>query len=333
MVTNAMFYELGDAKEDFKIKVGPIDFSWRELIIGMQSSLIVLPVNLLIITIFRYTVPEKSYLREATGEPRKQDSKAATEEKSEEKTKGKTDKKSKETKKAKPDLKSKSKTEKLKGKKGSTEPYYKGNETKSIGRRATPQPKRKKKLRLPPWFNYVAYSLALITSFTGAMFTMFYSMIWGKEKSDKWITSVIISLVQDIVFLQPLKVVLVASILAILFRKPPEEERDEVEDDELLDMEKGKIKDTTPDEDKMKNAKPEKIVYSLPDPITVALAREKRLNEVKMIKIFSQVGLQLFFIFLLSIATYGSRSADRFFLSKNIQDVFNTKLDKVSILW
>ena len=332
MVTNAMFYELADAKENFKLKFGPINFTWRELIIGVQSSLIVLPVNLLIITIFRYTAPEKSCVGEATGEPRKQDSKGATKEKSEQATKDKTDKTSKETKKTKTDLKSKepTKTEKSKGKKGLAEPYCKGNEAKSIGRRTTPQLKRKKKLRLPHWFNYVGYTLALLTSFTGAMFTMFYSMIWGKEKSDKWITSVIVSLVQDIVFLQPLKVVLLASILAILFRKPPEEERDEVEDDELLEMKKGKIKDATPDEDKTKNTKP---VYSLPDPIEVALAREKRLNQVKMAKIFSQVGLQLFFVLLLSIATYGSRSVDRFFLSKNIQDVFNTKLDKVSILW
>ena len=327
MVANAMFYELADAKENLRIKFGPIDFTWRELMIGVQSSLIVVPVNLLIITVFRYTAPKKSYVDESIVKDGKAASPPKSKGGSEVSNTKSIDKKSKEAAKAKTENKSK-------GKKDQVDPKSKGkkssNDYNSPGSEETPKPnQKKKKFKLPHWFNYIAYTLALLTSLTGATFTMFYSMIWGKEKSNKWITSVIVSLVQDIFFLQPLKVVLVASILAILFRKPPEEERDEVEKDEAAEMTKDELEKATPGEDKMKNPKEMKSLHGRPDPILVALAREKKLNEVKMFKVFSQLGLQLFFVFLLSIASYGTRSNDRYYLSKNIKDIFNTKLDKV----
>lgn len=252
MVANAMFYEHGAQQAGFQIKFGPINFNWVEMMVGIQSSLVVLPVNVLIIGIFRHT------------RPKTHNSKAMS-----------------------------------------------------------------KKFKLPHWFIYIAYTLALLTSLTGAAFTMFYSMIWGKDKSNQWITSVIFSLVQDIFFLQPLKVIIVASLLSLVFRKPPEENRDEVRSVDISDTTDSEVEGVSPVEDKLQNPKTLTSLYSPPDPMTVALAREKKLNEVKMWKIFSQVALQLVFVFLLSVASYGSRSSDRFWLSENIKDIFNTKIDKV----
>ena len=135
---------------------------------------------------------------------------------------------------------------------------------------------------------------------------MFYSMIWGKEKSNKWITSVIVSLVQDIFFVQPLKVIIVASLLSFLFRKPPEEDRDEVDSNV--------ISETTNDDsepcdnmshvkDKLENPKTLAGLYSPLDPMLVALARERKLNEKRIWNIFSQLALQLVFRFS-SVCSY-----------------------------
>ena len=260
MVANAMFYELGSEQQSFQIQFGPININWTELMIGFQSSLVIVPVNLLIITIFRYTKP-KAYKSEANSNS-----------------------------------------------------------------------KKRRKCRLPYWFNYIGYTLALLTSLTGAAFTMFYSMIWGKEKSNKWITSVIVSLVQDIFFVQPLKVVIVASLLSFLFRKPPEEDRDEVDSDDISETPNEDTKDMSHVTNKLENPKTLAGLYSPPDPVVVALARERKLNELKMWKIFSQLALQLVFVLLLCVATYGSRSSDRFWLNKNIKDIFNVKIDKVRSL-
>ena len=52
MITNAMFYNIGGESED-TIRVGPFKFSFKQIIIGVQSGLIVAPVNILVVFIFK----------------------------------------------------------------------------------------------------------------------------------------------------------------------------------------------------------------------------------------------------------------------------------------
>ena len=56
MLTNAMFYDIRiDAPMDETFRLGPIKLSWRQFKIGLQSSLVAIPVNVLVVTIFRNT--------------------------------------------------------------------------------------------------------------------------------------------------------------------------------------------------------------------------------------------------------------------------------------
>ena len=313
--------------------------------IGIQSSVVVVPINLLIITIFRLTGPRKSSERKDKAEPKGQQKKTGGNAKPKGKTKPKDEKvkgkegpdcKKSKDKKGPTDQKSKDKNNsepKAKDKnKADSETKTKKEELQKTNREKT-APKteqevtKRRKFKLPYWCNYIAYTFAFLTSFVGALFTIFYSMVWGKEKSDKWILSVIISLVQDIFFVQPLKVILVASILAMLLRKPPEDDEEEIVNDEAEETKQQELTDDT-SVDGTKDPR-KKLFTSGPDPIIVAMAREKKLKEAQMCNIFSQLALQFFFVFLLSVATYGSRGGDRFYLSKNVQDIFNTKLGKV----
>ena len=52
MLANAMFYEL-KGKSAQVIQVGPLKFSWTQVIIGIQSVLIVAPLNILIVFLFK----------------------------------------------------------------------------------------------------------------------------------------------------------------------------------------------------------------------------------------------------------------------------------------
>ena len=292
-----MFYELGDAEASLRIKFGPIDFTWRQLMIGVQSSIVIVPVNLLIITIFRFTRPRKSSGGEEKAEPKKemQEKKAGANTNPKGKTKPKDEKvkgkegsdckKSKDNKGPK-DQKSKDKNKsepKAKDKnKADSETKTKKEELQKTNREKT-APKteqevtKRRKFKLSYWCNYIAYTLAFLTSFVGALFTIFYSMVWGKEKSDKWILSVIISLVQDIFFVQPLKVILVASILAMLLRKPPEDDEEEIVNDEAEETKQEELTDDT-SVDGMKDPR-KKLFTSGPDPMIVAMAREKSLKK------------------------------------------------------
>ena len=50
MLTNAMFYEIGGTSDpSTTLKLGPFEFSPAQIGIGVMSSLVIFPVNLLIV--------------------------------------------------------------------------------------------------------------------------------------------------------------------------------------------------------------------------------------------------------------------------------------------
>ena len=52
MLANAMFYDL-TGKSEQVIQVGPLRFSWRQVVIGVQSALILAPINILVAFLFQ----------------------------------------------------------------------------------------------------------------------------------------------------------------------------------------------------------------------------------------------------------------------------------------
>ena len=89
--------------------------------------------------------------------------------------------------------------------------------------------KKKKKAEgfLPYWCLYIAWFLCITASFASALFTLFYSMMWGKEKSNQWFFSMILTFSQDTFLNQPAKVVLLSTAYALFIRKSDEESETE----------------------------------------------------------------------------------------------------------
>lgn len=66
--------------------------------------------------------------------------------------------------------------------------------------------KIKKKRKLPYWFVFVAYVLVFFSVASGAFFTILYAFEWGKDKSEAWLVTFLMSFVQSVLLIQPLKV-------------------------------------------------------------------------------------------------------------------------------
>ena len=65
---------------------------------------------------------------------------------------------------------------------------------------------QKKMKPLPHWLIYIAYFIAFITTMISAFFVVMYGFSFGKLKSDKWIVSILLSFIQSVFFIQPIKV-------------------------------------------------------------------------------------------------------------------------------
>ncbi|XP_076816222.1 uncharacterized protein LOC143462076 isoform X1 [Clavelina lepadiformis] len=72
---------------------------------------------------------------------------------------------------------------------------------------------------LPHWFIYVGWALFLVGVVSSGFFTILYSFQWGKEKSERWLSSMMLSVFQDTIVMQPLKVLLIAALFAFICRK------------------------------------------------------------------------------------------------------------------
>ena len=62
-----------------------------------------------------------------------------------------------------------------------------------------------------------------MASFTSALYTLFYSMMWGRDKSNQWFISMILTFTQDTLINQPAKVLFLSMVYAIFIRKSDEE--------------------------------------------------------------------------------------------------------------
>ncbi|TKS70244.1 Polycystic kidney disease protein 1-like 2 PC1-like 2 protein [Collichthys lucidus] len=96
-----------------------------------------------------------------------------------------------------------------------------------------PPVKRKEKKSgscwLPWWCVFLGWFLLLSISGVSTFFTLLYGFEYGKQKSIKWVMSLGLSLFQSIFILQPLKVIGIAVIFALLLKPVAVEESEEIE--------------------------------------------------------------------------------------------------------
>ncbi|XP_078351373.1 polycystin family receptor for egg jelly-like [Oculina patagonica] len=244
MVANAMFYQFSD-KPTHSFKFGPLVLSLRQIMIGIQSSFIAIPVNLLTVTIFRNVKPffETSH-----------------------------------------DTKSPVAVENTSG-------------------------------QLPRCFVLVAWVVCILVTLASSAFTVFYSLSWGAEISNQWLTSIIVSLVQDVVFFQPVKVIVLAAILSLIIRTSPGKEH--VQGATVYIDNKGQ----------------EHNEYTAPNEYLLRKAKEYGAKFLQMYRTIKHVVAFLIFVILLMVVCYGNRDSKRFAMTSSVENIFsgfNKVVDKDS---
>ncbi|KAG7251890.1 hypothetical protein CRUP_026683, partial [Coryphaenoides rupestris] len=71
MLTSIMFWGIPTDPSEQTMDLGHIEFTWQQVMIGFQSSIIMFPINLLIVSIFRNTRPRQRSAKPDTSKPGK----------------------------------------------------------------------------------------------------------------------------------------------------------------------------------------------------------------------------------------------------------------------
>ena len=294
MLANAMFYkDGGDGESDsgVEVKIGPIRLSTKQIGIGILSSLVVLPVNLLIINIFRKArardVPgsemspsdggQRDYNYYEYDDDSDKDGSEADEEKEGEENRNKK-------------------------KNGKDE---------------------KKAFTLPQFTIYIAYVLIFLASTTSAAFTIFYSLTFGEAKSQRWVSSMMISFWQDVIISQPLKVLIFAALFALIIKDPDKTLKDDGKQTTELGKDEEWIHDPYGDHQDGLDFKTSGEIPRPPGVEQLHLARQRRQKEKQMKAILKETSLYLAFIIVMCVVAYGSRDNQAYAVTKTLKDLFS----------
>lgn len=281
MLANAMFYKT-DKEADATIQVGPLKFSWRQVIVGIESSLIATPINLLILAIFKNSAPRKKRVgfccmccgrssieqdTSATSLPNNRETKTSTREK--------------------------------------VRDLLRNNDEKDSS------------FKLPHCWVYIAWFVSCITIAVSAAFTFSYSLVWGKEVANQWLSSMLVSLVEDLFVLQPVKICLMAVILSCLFKERVQMKKARAQASEVRSAAQ-EIEQTNSE-----------VRVAVRNEEELEQAREYLLKEKKMFTFGKSLVGYLIFLTLLTVVCYGTRSQNGFLMTQNVKNTFNN-FSKVS---
>lgn len=267
MITNAMFYNLGGKSEN-TFHLGPLQFSLRQIIIGIESSLIVAPINLCIVQLFK--VASKLRSKEEEKDTMESDSFPST----------------------------------------------------SSSQETLLKKKRKRSCSCFSLVTTMAYILAFSCVVVAAVFTIFYSMQWGTDISNQWLTSMIVSFVQDLFIIQPTKIILIAVIVSMLQRKYKKKQKTEKYPSPSSDP--SSITATA------RRYRVEEDVQEF-HPLTEqnkSTQKDLRTKEKGFMNVAKDIFLYLVFLVLLCVVCYGARTRHGYLLSTALKNDF-PKFDKV----
>ncbi|XP_035689655.1 polycystic kidney disease protein 1-like 2 [Branchiostoma floridae] len=229
MLTNIMFFGRGDdfdPPEPLRIAGLEIDppISLPQLMIGIQSAVIILPVNLLIVFLFRNSgarAPKKSSSKKMDSETDSRFLKLLQQKPRGKKTftSNNPDTPSFWYAKEKSILGNSSTDNKLSVLQSTLDQDVEGSSKKEDKDNDEP-----KKSSLPWWAVFVGWLLVWAASFVAAFFTVLYTLSFGKAKAEAWVFTFVTSFVTDLFLVQPFKLMLVAMLFALLIKKPVEDE-------------------------------------------------------------------------------------------------------------
>ena len=161
---------------------------------------------------------------------------------------------------------------------------------------------QKSQCLLPHFCVFFGWFLCISITITSALFTVFYSLMWGGEKSARWLSSVMLSLTGDVFISQPIKIIIAAVIVASQCGRALRLRRSAQEN----------------------NVQP-LFNLSLDE---VKQARKFKTNERKMFKFIKELIFLLLFFLLLMIVCYSDKNEHRYQMTHSAENGFQN-FDKV----
>ena len=146
---------------------------------------------------------------------------------------------------------------------------------------------------------FITFTFLAIVTTASAGVTVSYSLMWGKDKSQEWISSVITSFFEDIIIVQPFKCLLLVS-LSVMFSKW---KANKVSSHRQCNIQ----------------TSPEKA-NAIPTSAEVSNLREESVARAKRRSSISLAFFYVTFLVVLGVLSYGNRNSARYRLTRSLDN-------------
>ncbi|XP_048575421.1 uncharacterized protein LOC5516858 isoform X2 [Nematostella vectensis] len=288
MMANAMWYEVPTGSNT-QVDIGPVQFSWEQVSIGIMSSMVVFPINLVIVQIFRNCKAKKNRGKRLLGSPKGGNRVCVTS------------------------------NSKILHHEDIDTHISLPSDTSRTSFWSNKRSKNPKKIKsLPWWMTYIGWLLVTLTVLASTVVTLMYGIQFGKHTSEKWLLSMFISVTQDIFISQPLKVILLALFFAYVLKKPPSDQNNnanELDSKELLQQCNKR------DTNEVIDVEAPSVPLGALSNDALEKARERNDKERKMSVILTDIGTYLTFLWVLLVIAHSRVDSAAYWQSRSISDV------------
>ncbi|XP_066494036.1 polycystin-1-like protein 3 [Tiliqua scincoides] len=175
---------------------------------------------------------------------------------------------------------------------------------------------------LPRRWSFVCWAALGAISLVSAFFTVLYSLELSRDQATRWVVTVLLSLLQSLLLMQPLKVLALTFVFSLVRKQEPGlDQGQEQQLHQALGLAESLGQLAIP------GSRP---VYR-PPPLKLGTAqpKERAVNEKKLCSLLREIVVQLAFLAVLMVLSYIERSPSEFYLTDVLQKSFTDQLDRV----
>ncbi|EPQ17033.1 Polycystic kidney disease protein 1-like 3 [Myotis brandtii] len=180
---------------------------------------------------------------------------------------------------------------------------------------------------LSRWLAPICWLLLGATSLAAAFFTALYSLELSRDQATSWLISMILSVLQNVFIIQPVKVVFLSLFLSLVLNRVPCLSKEKDQQTKRILALSAKCPPSSPGSRDKRN--PVYVAPAMNSPVT---RPERTLKEKQLFKLTGEILAQILFLVLLMTAVHSSQNPSRFHLHRALRKSFSHGFSEISLL-
>ncbi|XP_015414276.1 PREDICTED: polycystic kidney disease protein 1-like 3 [Myotis davidii] len=180
---------------------------------------------------------------------------------------------------------------------------------------------------LSRWLAPICWLLLGATSLAAAFFTALYSLELSRDQATSWLISMILSVLQNVFIIQPVKVVFLSLFLSLVLNRVPCLSKEKDQQTKRILALSAKCPPSSPGSRDKRN--PVYVAPAMNSPVT---RPERTLKEKQLFRLTGEILAQILLLVLLMTAVHSTQNPSRFHLHRALRKSFSHGFSEISLL-